>query len=83
MFGKGAVANQDYVGTGLRLLDGGMGLTELVQFALDARLGAGASSEAVVTSLYTKVVGVAQGAFELAYYTGLIRRGSTRMQAWP
>ena len=75
VFGKAAVANQNYVGIGLRLLDGGMGLTELVQFALDARLGAGASSEAVLTSLYTNVVGVAPGAFELAYYTGLIQAG--------
>ena len=75
VFGKGAVANQDYVGTGLRLLDGGMGLTELVQFAQDARLGACASSESVVTSLCTNVVGVAPGAFELAYFTGLLQAG--------
>ena len=75
VFGKGAVANQDYVGTGLRLPSGGMGLTGLVQFALDARLGAGATSEAVVTSLYSNVVGVAPVAFELAYFTGLIQAG--------
>ena len=34
VFGKIAFSNQNYVGIGLRLLDGGMGLTELVQFAL-------------------------------------------------
>ena len=75
VFGKTAVANQNYVGIGLRLLDGGIGLTELVQIALDARLGTGASNEAVVVDLYTNVVGVAPGAFELAYYTGLIQSG--------
>lgn len=73
VFGKTAVANRDYVGTGLRLLDGGMGLTELTQFALNERLGVGASNEAVVTSLYTNVVGVAPGAFELARYTDLLQ----------
>ena len=75
VFGKTTVANRDYVGTGLRLLDGGMALTELVQFALDARLGAGASNEAVVAALYANVVGVAPRAFELAYYTGLLQAG--------
>ena len=75
VFGNAAVANQNYVGIGLRLLDGGMGLTELVQFALDERLGAGASHETVVTLLYTNVVGVAPGDSELGYYTGLLQDG--------
>lgn len=73
VFGPDAVANRDYVATGLRLLDAGMALTELAQFALDTRLGTGASAEAVVADLYTHVVGVAPGAFELAWYTGLLQ----------
>ena len=65
VFGKAAVANRNYVGIGLRLLDGGMGLTELVKFALDERLGTGASHETVVTLLYTNVGEVAPGDCEL------------------
>ena len=42
-----------------------MGLTELVKFALDERLGTGASHETVVALLYTNVVGVAPGDCEL------------------
>ena len=52
-----------------------MGLTELVKFALDERLGTGASHETVVTLLYTNVVGVAPGDCELGYYTGLLQSG--------
>ena len=52
MFGRAAVANQDYVATGLRLIEGGVAGTELAKFALDERLGASASNEAVVTRVH-------------------------------
>ena len=75
VFGRAAVTNRDYVATGLRLLDDGMEGTKLAQFALDERLGAGASNEAVVTLLYSNVMGEAPGASELAHFTGLLQVG--------
>lgn len=73
MFGKAAIANRDYVATGLRLLDVGMAGTDLAQFALDQRLGAGASNEAVVTLLYSNAMSATPGALELDYFTGLLQ----------
>ena len=74
VFGMAAVANRDLVGTGLRLLDAGTKLVDLIQLALDTRLGTGASNnEAVVSLLYSNVVGVPPGSFEMAYYTGLLQ----------
>jgi hypothetical protein len=75
VFGREAVANRDYAAIGLQLLDGGTRYADLMKLALDARLGANASNDAVVTVLYTNVVGVAPGAAELATFTGLIAAG--------
>ncbi|WP_372826915.1 hypothetical protein [Polaromonas sp.] len=75
IFGAAAVGDRDYVGIGLRLFDQGTVYTDVLKFALDANLGAGASNAAVVNLLYTNVVGVAPGATELARYTGLIDSG--------
>ena len=72
VFGPASVANGTYFGIGLFFSDGGMGYGALMQLALDARLGAGASHSAVVTLLYTNVVGVAPGAADLAYFVGLL-----------
>ena len=75
MFGKQAVANKAYAGIGLNLLDGGMLYLDVMTVALNAHLGAGATHEAVVTTLYTNVVGFAPTAAVLAYYTGLLQSG--------
>lgn len=76
VFGAGAVANAEYAGIGLDLADGGWTDEALVQLALDASLGAGASNSAVVTLLYTNVVGAAPDDAALALYTGLLSDGS-------
>lgn len=75
VFGSAAVANRDYAAIGLQLLDAGTSYADLMKLALDARLGANASNDAVVTVLYTNVVGVAPGAAELATFSGLIAAG--------
>lgn len=72
VFGAGQVANRDFVGIGLSLLDGGKTPLELAQLALDARLGVGAAHADIVRLLYTQVVGVAPGSADLAYFTGLL-----------
>lgn len=76
VFGASAVANESYAGIGMDLVDAGTAYEALVQLALDAVLGAGASNNDVVTLLYTNVIGVAPDAASLAYYTGLIDNGT-------
>jgi hypothetical protein len=66
----------EYVGIGLALVDGGMGYEELMQLALDARLGASADdSAAVVDLLFTNVVGHQPGADELSDFVDLLEHG--------
>jgi Ca2+-binding RTX toxin-like protein len=72
VFGRDFVSNQGFVGIGLSFADGGMSYESLVQLALDARLGAGASNAAVVDLLYTNVVGAAPDAATRANYVGLL-----------
>ena len=73
VFGAATVKTQpDYVGIGLSFLDRGTPYESLMQLALDARLGVGASHARVVTELYTNVVGVAPPAADLAFYTALL-----------
>jgi len=76
VFGKASVANKEYAGIGLQLLDGGMDYATLVQAAINAKLGAGASNTAVVNLLYTNVVGSAPGAADLAFYVDLLNNGT-------
>ncbi len=76
VFGRESVANLQYVGIGLGLLDGGTSYFDLMQLAINARLGANANAEAVVNLLYTNVVGVAPGSADLELYTGLINSGA-------
>ena len=76
VFGRASVATKEYVGIGLGLLDGGMSYGDLMQLALNAKLGAGASNAAVVNLLYTNLVGSAPGAGDLALYKGLLDSGT-------
>lgn len=76
VFGAASVDNLAYVGIGLGLLDGGMSYQDLMQLALDARLGTGASHEAVVTLLYTNVTGGAPPPDALAFFTKLLDNGT-------
>lgn len=72
VFGPDSVHNEAYVGIGLSLADAGMGQEDLVQLALNARLGAGASHVDIVNLLYTNVVGSAPPPGDQAYYVGLL-----------
>ena len=74
VFGAPSVANQTYFGIGLYYMDSGMTYEALMQLALDAALGANASHTAVVTLLYTNVVGVGPGAADLANFVGILDR---------
>jgi len=72
VFGPAQVGNATYTGIGLNLADGGMSYEALMQLALDAQLGPGASNTAVVQLLYTNVVGVAPPPADLASFTALL-----------
>ena len=72
VFGPDSIHNAGYFGIGLKLMDDGMAYEPLMQLALDAAIGAGASNGAVVTLLYTNVVGVAPQPADLAYFVGLL-----------
>jgi len=72
VFGAGAVAQADYVGIGLQLADSGSSYAGLMQLALDARLGAGASHKAVVGLLWGNIVGGTPSASDEAYYVSLL-----------
>lgn len=72
VFGADSVKNPAAVGIGLQLLDGGLSYEALMQAALDLRLGVGASSTAVVTLLYTNLVGQPPPADGLAALVALL-----------
>ena len=75
VFGKSAVANREYAGIGLGLMDGGMGYQDLMGLAIDHRLGSAASHADVVDLLYANVVGSAPSAAVLADYVALLDSG--------
>lgn len=72
VFGASSVHNKEYVGIGLNLIDSGMSYESLMQLAIDARLGAGASNGAVVDLLYANVVGQMPSTADHNYYTSLL-----------
>lgn len=76
VFGPTSVYNEAYVGIGLSLLDGGMDVSRLMQLALDARLGAGASPTAVVNLLYQNLFGTLPDAATRQDYVGWITSGA-------
>ncbi len=76
VFGKDSISNQDYVGIGLGLLDGGMSYNDLMALALNAKLGAHASDTAIVNLLYTNVVGTAPSTSDLSYFVGLLQNNT-------
>jgi hypothetical protein len=75
VFGAASVANHGYVGIGLSYLDTGTSYSDLIVFALNARLGAGFSNADEVTLLYQNLVGVPPSTDTLNYYVGLLESG--------
>lgn len=75
VFGKESLANFNYAGIGIRLLDEGMDYAGLIAVALKAQLGSTASNANVVNLLYSNIVGVLPSAGDFAYYNGLLTTG--------
>jgi hypothetical protein len=84
VFGRAAVANKEYVGIGLSLLDGGMDNNSLMQLALNARLGADFSAADEVSLLYQNLLGMPPPAAELEFWTSTLQSGqyTTVSLAW-
>ena len=80
VFGPESVAEESYVGIGLRLLDDGMSQPALMQLALEARLGTPAVTPAnVVNLLYGNLFGGLPDAPTRQFYVDLINDGSFTM----
>jgi hypothetical protein len=75
VFGAADVANINHQGIGIGLLDAGMSYPDLMQLAINARLGGPSSNEAVVDLLYSNVVGHAPDAQALDVFTGWLDSG--------
>lgn len=76
VFGSASVTNREYVGIGLAYMDNGMGYQDLMQLAIDYRLGSQAMDPtAVVNLLYGNVIGGLPSAPDLATYTGMMTSG--------
>lgn len=76
VFGPAAVGNREYAGIGLSLADRGASELDLVQLALQVRLGA-ASNEAVVRLLYENVIGAPPPDADLQHFKGLLDNGTS------
>lgn len=75
VFGSSSVYNASYVGIGLASLDSGMSNSDLMQLALNARLGVGFSPSQQVSLIYANLFGVSPTPAELAYWTQTITSG--------
>jgi serralysin len=76
VFGPASVHDQVYVGIGLNLLDGGMSYKDLIQLAINFRLGADASNAQLVDLLHTNVAGWPPSAAERADYVAQLDNGT-------
>jgi len=76
VFGKDSLANKEYVGIGLELLDGGISYSDLMVLAINVKLGADTSYTDIVNLLYTNVAGAAPSESDLNYFVGLLQNGT-------
>ena len=73
VFGQAAVTNKEYAGIGLYFVDElHYSYSELMQLAINARLGTNPSNAQVVDLLYTNVVGHAPDAATRKVFTDLL-----------
>ena len=72
VFGTGTLTNTSYVGIGLNLLDGGMNYQDLMQLALNAKLGTGFTNDAEIKLLYQNLFGVTPSQADLSYWNGTL-----------
>lgn len=77
VYGKEALANAEYVGIGLDLLDNkGYSYQKLLETAITAKLGPKASEEEIVNLLYTNVEGSVPPEAARSYYVNQLKNGT-------
>ena len=83
-FGPQYVAHPAFVGAGLAAFDAGMSVQEVAELVLGSsvfqQLAGSLSNAAVVTQLYTSVVGAAPAAADLDTYVGLLDDGMSQAE---
>ena len=75
VFGAETVSNKKFVGIGLQFLDEGSSVEEVVQLALNAKLGAGFSSLDEINLLYQNLVGITPSAAAQDHWESTISSG--------
>jgi hypothetical protein len=76
VFGPGSIAaHPDFVGIGLGFADAAMSYPNLMQLALNARLGAGFTNEQEIQLLYTNLFAHAASATDVAFWSSTISSG--------
>lgn len=75
VFGPAAVANKQYAGIALHLVDSGMSATELMRLALELRLGSGFAPADEIRLLYQNVAGVSPSSAEIDFWLGTLATG--------
>jgi hypothetical protein len=77
VFGKSAVSNKEYVGIGLSLMDSGMEYKNLMDLALNVKLGSNYTTESAVKLIYSNVFNLVPGVQTISLFQGLIAEGYT------
>ncbi|HWI82112.1 M10 family metallopeptidase [Ramlibacter sp.] len=75
VLGPAAVRQRPYVAVGISLLDDGMSVAQVAQYALDYRLGPQASHQAVAQLLYANLHGGAVDATAIGQYVSWLEQG--------
>lgn len=77
VFGKSTVSNKEYVGIGLSLLDSGMEYENLMDLALNVKLGANYATESAIKLIYSNVFNITPGVQTISLFQGLVAEGYT------
>lgn len=75
VFGKAALSNQSFVGIGLNALDTGTSFLNLMQLALNYKLGVGFSNAQEISLLYQNVLGTVAQTSDINQWSGVINSG--------
>lgn len=76
VFGREAVKNTQYAGIGLSLMDQGFSYLQLMNLAIEAKLGIGASHAQLINLLYQNLLQIPADSGAIAYWSGQLTQGT-------
>ena len=76
VFGREAVKNTQYAGVGLSLMDQGFSYLQLMNLAIEAKLGIGASHAQLINLLYQNLLQIPADSGAIAYWSGQLTQGT-------